>query len=69
MTVLTGAGIGSRVNAHAITPTYFALASLAGGYLGWVYALTGDIAAPIVAHAAYDFVALLVLVRDDGRAG
>jgi membrane protease YdiL (CAAX protease family) len=53
---------------HAITPTYFVLASLAGAYLGWVYALTGDIAAPIVAHAAYDFVALLVLVRDDDAA-
>jgi uncharacterized protein len=53
---------------HAITPTYFVLASLAGAYLGWVYALTGDIAAPIVAHAAYDFVALLGLVRDDDEA-
>ena len=52
---------------HAITPTYFVLALLAGGYLGWVYAMTGDIAAPIVAHAAYDFVVLLVLVRDDDR--
>ena len=54
---------------HAISPTYFVLAALAGGYLGCVYALTGDIAAPIVAHAAYDFVALLVLVRDDGTEG
>jgi uncharacterized protein len=54
---------------HAITPTYFVLAALAGVYLGWVYAATGDIAAPIVAHAAYDFVALLVLVRDDGSEG
>ena len=51
---------------HAITPTYFVLASLAGAYLGGVYALTGDIAAPIVAHAVYDFVVLLVLVRDEG---
>ena len=51
---------------HAMTPTYFVLASLAGGYLGWVYAITGDIAAPIVAHAVYDFVALLVLVWDEG---
>ena len=50
---------------HAMTPTYFVLASLAGGYLGWVYAMTGDIAAPIVAHAVYDFVALLVLVREE----
>ena len=50
---------------HAMTPTYFVLATLAGGYLGWVYAMTGDIAAPIVAHAMYDFVVLLVLVRED----
>jgi membrane protease YdiL (CAAX protease family) len=50
---------------HAITPTYFVLAALASVYLGGVYALTGDIAAPIVAHTAYDFVALLVLVRDE----
>ena len=50
---------------HAMTPTYFVLAALAGGYLGGVYALAGDIATPVVAHAAYDFVALLVLVRDN----
>ena len=54
---------------HAITPTYFVLASVAGAYLGWVYALTGDMATPIVAHALYDFVALLVLVRGGSAVG
>jgi len=49
--------------AHAITYTYFLLAGLIGLYLGWVWLLTGNLLVPIVAHAGYDFIALIYLVR------
>ncbi len=48
---------------HAVTPTYAVLAGLVGAYLGWVYHSTGNLLAPIVAHALYDFVALVYLTR------
>jgi membrane protease YdiL (CAAX protease family) len=48
---------------HAITPTYAVLATLLGAYLGWVWMASGNLLAPVVAHALYDFVALLYLVR------
>ena len=49
--------------AHFITPTYAVLAGGAGLYLGALYLLQGNLLVPIVAHAFYDFVALLYLVR------
>ncbi len=49
--------------AHFVTPTYAALAAGAGLYLGAVYLLQGNLLVPIVAHALYDFMALLYLVR------
>jgi uncharacterized protein len=49
--------------AHFLTPTYAALAALAGLYLGALFLLQGNLMVPIVAHALYDFVALLYLVR------
>ncbi|REK11596.1 MAG: CPBP family intramembrane metalloprotease [Planctomycetota bacterium] len=49
--------------AHMITPTYAVLAGAIGIYLGWLYVATGNLLAPIVAHAAYDFAALVYLVR------
>ena len=45
--------------AHPITRTYFVLATLIGAYLGWAWVLSGNLLIPIVAHAAYDFIALL----------
>jgi membrane protease YdiL (CAAX protease family) len=48
---------------HAITPTYAVLATLLGAYLGWLWMASGNLLAPVVAHALYDFVALLYLVR------
>lgn len=49
--------------AHPITPAYSILVTVVGFYLGLLWAWTGDLAAPVVAHALYDFVALLVLLR------
>ncbi len=56
---------------HAVTPTYAVLAALMGAYLGWLYEATGNLLAPMTAHAAYDFVVLLLVVQGvegpDGR--
>ncbi|MEM9659110.1 MAG: CPBP family intramembrane glutamic endopeptidase [Planctomycetota bacterium] len=52
--------------AHAASATYFALAAAVGLYLGWLAQHYDDLVAPIVAHAGYDFIALLVL-RRSGR--
>jgi membrane protease YdiL (CAAX protease family) len=49
--------------AHIITPTYAVLAALIGAYLGWVWIAAGNLLAPIVAHALYDFAALIYLTR------
>jgi membrane protease YdiL (CAAX protease family) len=49
--------------AHAITPTYVALATLAGIYLGGMWMLSENLLAVIVAHALYDFLALVYLLR------
>jgi uncharacterized protein len=48
---------------HALTPTYAVLATLAGLYLGGVWLLTGNLLVVIVAHAIYDFIALVYLLR------
>jgi membrane protease YdiL (CAAX protease family) len=48
---------------HSITRTYAVLATLIGFYLGWLWLATGNLLVPIVAHAVYDFLALVYLVR------
>jgi membrane protease YdiL (CAAX protease family) len=48
---------------HALTPTYAILAILAGVYLGGVWLLTENLLVVIIAHAVYDFLALLYLLR------
>lgn len=53
--------------AHPITQTYVVLAALIGLYLGGLWLVTGNLLAPIVAHAAYDFCALVLLIRRRGR--
>ena len=58
--VVTSAAFGL---AHFVTPTYALLAAVAGLYLGTLFLLQGNLLVPIVAHAVYDFVALLYLVR------
>jgi len=51
---------------HWLNATYAILAILAGAYFGVVLVLTGNILAPIMAHAVYDFLALIYLIRPDG---
>jgi len=51
---------------HWLNATYAVLAMLAGAYFGLVLLLTGNILAPITAHAAYDFLALVYLIHPGG---
>lgn len=48
---------------HAMSRAYAMIATVIGIYLGAVYAWTDNLMVPIVAHALYDFVALLWLQR------
>ncbi|MBI2477880.1 MAG: CPBP family intramembrane metalloprotease [Planctomycetia bacterium] len=51
---------------HWLTPTYAILATIAGAYFGVLFLLTGNLLAPLVAHALYDFLALVYLTRPLG---
>ena len=53
--------------AHSLSLTYFVTATLIGCYFGWLTEAYDDLVAPIVAHAAYDFVALLFIRRSIHR--
>lgn len=46
---------------HAIRPVYAVFAILVGAYLGLLLVWTGNLVAPIITHAVYDFVALCYL--------
>lgn len=48
---------------HWVSPTYVVLACLAGLYLGWVRMAAGDLLTVVVAHAVYDFAALMFLLH------
>jgi membrane protease YdiL (CAAX protease family) len=48
---------------HPITPTYAVLAGLMGLYLGGLWIASGNLLVPITAHAVYDLVALVYLVK------
>jgi hypothetical protein len=50
---------------HAATAAYFVLATAIGAYLGWLAHGYDDLVAPIIAHGAYDFAALMVLMHDE----
>jgi hypothetical protein len=65
-TPLVGLAVASLVfgGLHAISRLYFVLATLIGCYLGWLLLEFDDLAAPIVAHGLYDFVALAYLTRN-----
>ncbi|MBN2218108.1 MAG: CPBP family intramembrane metalloprotease [Pirellulales bacterium] len=63
--VWIGLAAGSLVFglAHPISPAYSILTALIGLYLGWLWIATGNLLVPIVAHAVYDFAALVYLVN------
>lgn len=48
---------------HAVNRPYAVAATLLGAWLGGLYALTGNLLAPMLTHAVYDFVALLWFLR------
>jgi membrane protease YdiL (CAAX protease family) len=49
--------------AHFATSTYAVVAGLMGLYLGGLFLLQGGLLAPVVTHALYDLVALLLVVQ------
>jgi hypothetical protein len=52
---------------HPVTPCYAAFAALIGLYLGGLWITTGNLLVPIVAHAVYDFLALVYVVKVRGQ--
>jgi membrane protease YdiL (CAAX protease family) len=54
---------------HWLNSTYAAAAALAGLYFGLLLWLTGSLWTPLVAHASYDFLALLYLIRPNHLLG
>lgn len=48
---------------HWLTPTYAVLAAAVGAYLGLLLILFDNLLVPVVAHALYDFIALIHLAR------
>jgi membrane protease YdiL (CAAX protease family) len=53
---------------HWLSASYAILASLIGAYLGILFLLSDNLLTPMVAHAAYDVVALFVLARRAGAS-
>jgi membrane protease YdiL (CAAX protease family) len=51
---------------HAVTPTYAILAAGISVYLGVVWYYTDNLLVVTIAHALYDFLALLYLMRGPG---
>jgi hypothetical protein len=49
--------------AHYLSLTYAAYAALVSVYLGVLLVYTDNLLVPVIAHAAYDFVALVYLTR------
>jgi membrane protease YdiL (CAAX protease family) len=57
---LVGALFGA---VHAISIAYALIAAGMGVYLGTIFAATGNLLIPVIVHASYDLVALLVFRR------
>ena len=56
--------------AHAVTPTYLVLATCIGSYLSGVLDIAGgNLLAPMLTHALYDWFAFVQLARDYRRLG
>jgi membrane protease YdiL (CAAX protease family) len=51
---------------HAVTPSYAVMAAVMGVYLGLVFHFTDNLLTAVVAHAVYDFVALIWVTRGPG---
>lgn len=51
---------------HPFSITYILLGTLMGVYLGCLYQLTGNLLAPMVTHAAYDFLVLVYVIHGPG---
>jgi uncharacterized protein len=49
--------------AHALSKLYFLFAIAVGAFLGWLALEYHDLVAPMIAHALYDFVALVYLSK------
>lgn len=52
---------------HPITPLYIVLASLMGVYFGALVIWSGNLLVPIMAHATYDAVQLILTARSQRR--
>jgi membrane protease YdiL (CAAX protease family) len=53
--------------AHALSKLYFLLATLIGLYLGWLLQRYDELITPMIAHALYDFLALVYLFKSGAR--
>jgi uncharacterized protein len=49
---------------HPYTPSYIVIAALLGAYLGGVMIYNGNLLTVMVTHALYDFVALVLVLRE-----
>ena len=51
---------------HSVTWTYTIFATMAGGFLGWLFDATGErnLLVPTICHALYDFLAFIVIARE-----
>jgi membrane protease YdiL (CAAX protease family) len=54
---------------HWVNRSYGITTTLIGIYLGWLMVWTGTWLAPAIAHALFDFVALVYIARFEGGAG
>jgi membrane protease YdiL (CAAX protease family) len=57
--------------AHCVSVDYLVLAAVVGVYLGVLFSRTENLLVPMVAHAGYDFLALVYLLRtaEKGQSG
>jgi membrane protease YdiL (CAAX protease family) len=53
---------------HSITLTYAVLAAVMGAYLSFVWMYTENLLVVVIAHALYDFLVLMWLLRGPGAA-
>jgi membrane protease YdiL (CAAX protease family) len=52
---------------HAVNGAYAVLATVMGGYLGWLFLASENLLVVIVAHALYDFIALICIEKGPAR--